>query len=150
MDFTSNSWGTDEISTSMSSQHPIMSGEFVNQSAINDVIAWPERGAKFPSPPKKLSKNQYDRNMHYNPINQLIPKKQTRRDIYARQNPAQTSTQREISETFTNFTPELSENMLIIFMLAVLIFMCVMIYSTVKQTHETMTLLAGMMLSKST
>ena len=42
-------------------------------------------------------------------------------------------------------SPDISENMLIILLLVVLIVLCTMIYSTVKQTCETMKLMAAIL-----
>lgn len=53
-------------------------------------------------------------------------------------------------EGFSNYgkTPQITENMLIIILLVILIVMCTMIYSSVKQTCETIKLMVTILAAK--
>lgn len=122
MDFTfpgGNSWGTDAIVASTPLDYD-SSDLFITQPKINTQLEWPVRGHNYPNP--KMSRKFRLPDPH--------PSRQTTKESF-------------VSEYGTY--PQITENMLIILLLVILIVMCTMIYSTVKQTCETMKLMAAML-----
>lgn len=122
MDFTfpgGNDWGTDTITASTPLDYD--SGDlFITQQKINKNLEWPVRGHNYPNPEMSRKFRLPDPN----------PSRQTIKESFISDN---------------NTYPLLTENMLIILLLVVLIVMCTIIYSTVKQTCETMKLMVAML-----
>ena len=128
MDFSymgGNDFGTDQISSSTLMNYD-MNDIFVTQPKINKQLQWPVPKHKYPDPVKK---------------EKLVM-----------------SRQKNKMEGFTRYGSGLStyddhnqitENMLIILLLVIVIVMCAMIYSTVKQTCETLKLMVSILASSS-
>ena len=122
MDFSfdgGNTWSSDEISSS----NPINYGTtdiFMTHPKINEQLRWPVH--KYPNPTIKQQL-------------QLPPQ--------ASQAPLL-----QKNEGFSDGTDlQLTENMVIILLLVILVVMCTVIYSTVKQTTETLKLITSMLIA---
>jgi hypothetical protein len=119
MDFSyigGSSWGTDQFSPTTVSGVPAEQ-LFITQPNINNHLSWPVQRHTFPVPAQKKQ-----------PVQQApaTPKKQS------------------IVEQFAN-SEAISDDTLIIVMLAILIIICVCIYTNVRQSAENIKLLVTLL-----
>lgn len=117
-----NEWGTDQITSSTPMNYD-MNDIFITPSKIKKQLQWPVPTHKYPNP---------EATAKFALPPQQIPFPRTERFV----------------DQYGNY-PQITENMLIILLLVILIVMCTMIYSTVKQTCETLKLMASILASRS-
>lgn len=124
MDFSfvgGNDWGTDQIYA----HTPLNYNDndiFMTQPKIKKQLQWPTSRHQYPNPNMTPKFSEGTDKMH-----------------------------KEYEEGFVdqygNY-PQITENMLIILLLVILVVMCTIIYSTVKQTCETIKLMTSILASR--
>jgi len=134
MDFSyvgGNDWGTDQIYA----HNPVNYDDndiFMTQPKIKKQLQWPVPKHRYPNP-KMTPKFSVPVKMHKGHNEGFLGSKGESLQGFVDQ--------------YGNY-PQITENMLIILLLVILIVMCTMIYSTVKQTCETMKLMASILASR--
>jgi hypothetical protein len=156
MDFTypgSSNWDTDEITSS----NPINYGSediFTTKAQIAAEMAWPKKGRVFTTPDME-TRYKTPRYAAQKP-SYMVPTQK-----FAGGRPRGPSEHGDISSTVSNiatgFTsglrsggadgPQMTETTLMLLLLVILVVLCSMIYSTVKQTCDTVKLLASIMIA---
>ena len=114
-----NEFGTDQIFA----HNPVNYNDndiFMTQPKIKKQLQWPVPKHRYPDP-------------------KAVPRFSV---------PPPTQRKESFVDQYGNY-PQITENMLIILLLVILIVMCTMIYSTVKQTCETLKLMASILASSS-
>jgi hypothetical protein len=122
MDFSymgGNEWGTDQILPSTPMNFND-SDIFMTQPVIDKQLRWPTPKHQYPHPEMQAKSTL--------PTNQ--------------------SNVEGFTDNYGGY-PQITENMLIILLLVILIVMCTMIYSTVKQTCEAIKLMTSILASRS-
>ena len=113
MSYSSNgSWGTDEITSHTPMNHNY-TDLFYTAPRLAKEVRWPKPNHTFPMPKPKPAAEGFS---------------------------GKWGAMEKVSG-FENQSPMLTENMLIILLLVIVVIMCTVIYSTVKQTRETMKLM---------
>ena len=125
MDFSytgGNEWGTDQIHA----YNPLNYDDnniFMTNNKINKQLQWPVPKHRYPDP-------------------KLEPK------FSVPVNKKHAGREEGFVDQYGNY-PQITENMLIILLLVILIVMCTMIYSSVKQTCETLKIMVSILASTS-
>ena len=124
MDFSymgGNEWGTDQISSAT----PM---NFNN----NDIF---------------MTQPKIDKQLQYPVPRHMYPNPRTQAKFALPPPRPQSKGMESFVDQYGNY-PQITENMLIILLLVILVVMCSMIYSTVKQTCETIKLMASILASR--